>query len=131
MLTAKDIMTPSLTTIGPQNTIHDAIEKLVEHGYSGLPVTDDQGQLVGIVTEFAMLALAYDQSITRQTVAQHMTCEVITVDYDTPVNRIADLCIVNRVRRLPVLKDGKLVGLVARRDVLKALHEAEAPAGAC
>jgi CBS domain-containing protein len=52
-----------------------------------------------------------------------MTREVITVNVDDPISRIADLCIVHRVRRLPVMRDGRLVGLIARRDVLRALYQ--------
>ena len=55
-----------------------------------------------------------------------MTREVITVDVDDPISRIADLCIVHRVRRVPVMKDGRLVGVIARRDVLRALVESPA-----
>jgi CBS domain-containing protein len=58
-----------------------------------------------------------------------MTREVITVDADDPLSRVADLCIVHRVRRVPVMRDGRLVGIIARRDVLRAL--AESPAAVC
>ena len=89
---------------------------------SGLPVTDEDGHLVGIITEFALLAMVYDQQVKNHTVEQHMTRELITVEADDPISRVADLCIVHRVRRLPVMKNGRLVGLIARRDVLKALR---------
>ena len=77
---------------------------------------------MGVITEFAMLAMVYDHDVQNQTVGQHMTREVITVEADDPISRIADLCIVHRVRRLPVMQDGRLVGLIARRDVLNALY---------
>ena len=89
---------------------------------SGLPVVDEDGHLVGIITEFALLAMVYDQQVKNHTVAQHMTRELITVEADEPISRVADLCIVHRVRRLPVMKNGRLVGIIARRDVLKALR---------
>ena len=129
MLTAADIMTEALVTIRPESSIEEAIELLLSHGISGLPVTDDEGHLVGVITEFALLAVVYDQRVKDHTVAEHMTRNVITVNYDDPMRRAADLCIVNRVRRLPVMKNGRLVGLIARRDVLRALHESAVCAG--
>lgn len=127
MLTAEQIMTPSVVTVGPEATIHDAIELLLAKRISGLPVVDRNGALVGILTEYALLAMAYDKEVTHQTVAQHMTQEVISVDAKTPVNRLADQFIVNRVRRLPVVDQGRLVGLISRIDVLRALYDAGAP----
>ena len=129
MLTIDKIMTPNPVTIGPEATIGEAIELLLARRISGLPVIDSDGKLAGILTEFALLALAYDQEITGQTVQEHMTREVLTVDAEDPVNKVADLCIVHRVRRLPVVQDGRLVGLVARRDVLEALFNTPAPVG--
>lgn len=127
MLTAEQIMTPNVITIGPQASIHEAIQLLLDRNISGLPVVDREGALVGILTEYALLAMAYDKGISHQTVAQHMTREVISVDADTPVNRVADQFIVNRVRRLPVIDEGRLVGLISRIDVLRALYLAQAP----
>jgi CBS domain-containing protein len=125
MLTAVDIMTEDLVTIHPEASIREAIELLLKKGISGLPVVDQAGHLVGVVTEFAMLAMVYDHEVQNQTVDRHMTREVIAVDAEDPISRIADLCIVHRVRRLPVMKDGRLVGLIARRDVLRALYQSE------
>ena len=128
MLTAGAIMTSDLVTIRQDASIEEAIELLLSQQISGLPVTDDDGRLVGVITEFALLAMAYDKRIKNHTVSQHMTREVVTVDVDDPINRVADLCIVHRVRRLPVLTNGRLAGVIARRDVLRAL--VEAPVGA-
>ena len=127
MLTAEQIMTPNVITVGPQATIHEAIQLLLDKNISGLPVVDRDGTLVGILTEYALLAMAYDKGVSHQLVAQHMTREVISVDADAPVNRVADQFIVNRVRRLPVIEGGRLVGLVSRIDVLRALYQASAP----
>ena len=123
MLTAGQIMTPDMVTVRPDVSIEDAIELLLREQISGLPVIDDDGRLVGVITEFAMLAVAYDRRVKNHTVSQHMTREVITVDADDPVSRVADLCIVHRVRRVPVMRNGRLVGVIARRDVLRALVE--------
>ena len=123
MLTAGAFMTPNLVTVRPEASIEEAIDLLLREQISGLPVLDDDGRLVGVITEFALLAIAYDRRVKNHTVSQHMTRELITVDIDDPVSRVADLCIVHRVRRVPVVKEGRMVGVIARRDVLRALVE--------
>lgn len=131
MLQVNDIMTPEIVTVSPNASIGDAIELLLARRISGLPVTTADGRLVGILTEFALLALAYDKNVANHTVSDHMTHDVLTVDATDSVNKVADLCIVHRVRRLPVLEQGRLVGLVSRRDVLESLYQAEPPVAAC
>jgi predicted transcriptional regulator len=126
MLTAGEIMTTNLVTVRPEASIEEAIEILLSQTISGLPVTDEDGRLVGVITEFALLAVAYDKRVKNHTVSQHMTREVISVDINDTVSRIADLCIVHRVRRVPVMQDDRLVGVIARRDVLRALVESSA-----
>jgi CBS domain-containing protein len=126
MLTAGAIMTPDLVTVRPDASIEEAIELILREQISGLPVTDDSGRLVGVITEFALLAVAYDRRVKNHEVSQHMTRELITVEVDDPLSRVADLCIVHRVRRVPVLQEGRLVGIIARRDVLRALVDSPA-----
>jgi CBS domain-containing protein len=123
MLTAGAIMTPNLVTVRPDASIADAIDLLLREQISGLPVVDDDNRLIGVITEFALLAVAYDRRVKNHTVGQHMTRELITVDVDDPISRVADLCIVHRVRRVPVLRNGRMAGVIARRDVLRALVE--------
>ena len=119
MITAREIMTENVVTISPDATLEEAINILLKEEISGLPVTDSDGHLVGIVTEFALLAIVYDEKIRQDSVSKHMTSAVLTIDIDDPINKIADLCIVHRVRRVPVMQNSRIVGLIARRDVLK------------
>jgi len=127
MLTAAAIMTGNLVTIHPEAPLKEAIEALLTHQVTGLAVTDDDGHLVGIITEFALLAMAYDHDVRRQTVARHMTPEVICADANTPLNRVADLFILHRVRQMPVLRNERVVGMISRREVLQALYASAAP----
>jgi CBS domain-containing protein len=129
MLTAGEIMTPSMVTVRPDASIEHAIELLLNDQISGLPVVDDEDRLVGVITEFALPAVAYDGRVKNHSVSKHMTRDVITVDVNDSISRVADLCIVHRVRRVPVMQDGRLAGIIARRDVLRAL--VESPLAAC
>lgn len=122
MITASDVMTENVVTIGPEATVQEAIELLLQQRISGLPVTDGQGHLVGIITEFALLAITYDQKVCADCVSRHMTTDVLSVAPDDGINKVADLCIVHRVRRVPVVAQGRLLGLISRRDVLKAIY---------
>lgn len=123
MLTARDIMTEGVITIVPSCTIQEAIDLLLAENISGLPVVDESNRLVGIVTEFALLAVAYDEHVLGDAVSLHMTTDLLTVDADDPIRKVADLCIVHRVRRVPVMSKGRLAGLISRRDVLKAVYQ--------
>lgn len=131
MTKAREIMSTNLSVIDQNCSVKEAIDTLLEKNISGLPVVDEFGHLVGIVTEFALLAIAYDSKVTSDTIADHMTTDVLSVEADEPVNKVADLCIVHRVRRVPVMDNGKLVGLISRRDVLKALYQGTAATTAC
>lgn len=131
MLSVKDIMTREIISISPNASIREATDKLLKHRVSGFPVVDDGGRLVGILTEFALLAIAYDNHVSDDLVAEHMTTDVLTISANDTVNKVADAFILHRVRRLPVMENGRLVGLVARRDILRALHSATAPYAAC
>lgn len=122
MLTARDIMTEHVVSINPALSVRNAIEVLIREEISGLPVVDASDRLVGIVTEFALLAIAYDDAILGEPVEKHMTTDVLTVDVDDPVRKVADLFIVHRVRRVPVMASGRIAGLISRRDVLKAVY---------
>lgn len=141
---AGDLMTADVVTIGKDATTADAIRLMLEHRISGLPVVDSAGRLLGIVTEGDFLrrgemgterhrprwleflispgrqAAEYMESHGRK-VAEVMTRPVQAISEDTPVGEIVDLMEHFHVKRLPVLRDGRLVGIVGRADLLRAL----------
>lgn len=119
MVVVEEITTSDIITVRPEATLLEAATKLLEYEVSGLPVTTEDGQLVGIISEYALLAIAYDPAARHHKVSQHMTADVLTVAVHEPIERVIDLLILHRIRRLPVIDNGKLVGLVARRDVLR------------
>ncbi len=116
---AKDVMTKDLVTFGPYMTAQDAIEVLLKNKISGAPVVDSDGKLVGIVSEYQLLAVIYNEEFKNQPIKELMTKEVLTVEEETLLTEVANLFIVHRIRRLPVLRDGELVGQISRRDIIR------------
>lgn len=141
---AQDIMTVGVLTVTPQTSIADAARRMLEHRVSGLPVIDQHSALVGIVTERDLLrrpeigtaprhakwvelwqttdelAEEYVHSRGRR-VGDVMTSQVVSIQADTPLDEIAALMIRDGVKRLPVVRDGKVIGIVSRADFLRGL----------
>ncbi len=116
-------MQRNVVAIGPHTLLRDAVELLIEHRISGLPVTDDEGRVVGIITEFALLAWTLDKSAGEAIVGQYMTRHVITVDERQLLSDVVDIFILNRIRRVPVTSKGKLTGIISRRDLMRAAQQ--------
>ena len=121
-----DYMTQSLMTISPEQSIEDAVAIMVKNSFSGLPVADEDGNLVGIISEHdcirAMLACAYhEESSGCGLVEDFMIREVDSVDVDADIVEVSQRIINERKRRFPVLDDGRLVGQISRRDLMRAL----------
>jgi CBS domain-containing protein len=118
--TAKDIMTTRVVTVKPSTPIADAARLLVRRKISGVPVVDekDKTKVVGILTEADLLAAPSG----AKTVAEVMRRRVISVAPDTSVDDIAATLVKRKVKRVPVLDGGKLVGIVSRIDVLRAKY---------
>lgn len=122
MIHCEDIMTREVVAVSPTSTLDEAVELMLDNRVSGLPVVDDSQRLVGIISEFALLVLTYDKKAGKDTVAEHMTRAVISVDISVLLSDVADIFILNRFRRVPVTCDGKLVGIISRRDLMRAAN---------
>ena len=124
--TAREIMTTQLVTLQPKTTVAEAIKTLLRHSISGAPVVDEDGALLGILSEFDCLrAIANEQFHSDHdesgVVEDLMTRGGETIGPDSDLFQVAQTFVTLRVRRLPVLEDGRLLGQVSRRDVLRAL----------
>ncbi len=125
MLFARDIMTTDVITVSLHTTLDETVELLLEHGISGVPVVDDDQNVVGIISEFALLSLAYEPNASDELVVNYMSRRVITVEENTLISDVADLFIQNRVRRVPVTVNNELCGIISRRDLLRASRSRE------
>jgi len=120
----KDYMSANLVTLSPSTSILDAARQLVENRISGAPVLDQQGNLVGLLSEKDCMRIALYagyHSEAAGTVSEYMHKDVKTVDAERNIVDVAMMFIEDDYRRYPVMKDGRLVGQISRRDVLKAL----------
>ena len=114
-----------LITFKPTQNIYDAIDTIIEKRISGAPVLDDNGKLVGMLSEKDCLRIIVDQAyhnlpIESKTVADYMTPNVKTVSADSDVVSAADLFLHSAIRRMPVVENGVLKGQISRRDILRA-----------
>jgi len=127
--TARDIMTRSLVTLRPEMPAAEAAAILVRRGISGAPVVDEEGSLIGLLSEHdslrAVAAAEYegDNHDRVESVADLMTRECLTVTPDLDLFGLAHEFLRKRVRRFPVVEGGRLIGQVSRRDALRAALE--------
>jgi CBS-domain-containing membrane protein len=125
-LKAAQIMVRPVVSARKNATARDIALQLLAGYYSGMPVTDDEGHVIGVVTEFDLLeAVQAGKDLTKTTADEIMTTEVVTADLETPVSELIKIMTDEQVIRLPITAKGKLVGVVARCDVLKTLIEPE------
>jgi CBS domain-containing protein len=135
---AKDVMSDGVMSLGDDATVQEAIELLVNTGVSAMPVLDKDGIMVGIVSEADLIrredpeawlqrGLSDDATTSDSTeegsrpVTEVMTKNVKTTDENTPLGEIAKLMATYHVKRIPIVRERSVVGIVSRLDLLKAL----------
>jgi Predicted transcriptional regulator, contains C-terminal CBS domains len=123
-------MTRQLVTFKPETTLFEAMNVMLEKRISGAPVVDEAGAILGIISEIdfldAMLKAAYYGQL-EGAVGDFMTAGAETIDASMDLYEAAKLFIGARRRRLPVLQNGRLVGQLSRRDLLRAIRDWSAP----
>lgn len=147
---ADDIMSMNVISVSPETDIHEVATTLLDHHVSAVPVVDDQGKLLGIVSEGDLIRrresgterqsswwlrlLENPNNLAQEYVKSHgrtaedvMTRKVITVTEETPANEIAEILEKNRIKRVPVVHDGKVVGIVSRANLLHGLIVRKVP----
>ena len=139
-----DVMTKLVVSVPPTATLQDAVDLMVSHGISGLPVIDGQGILMGMVTEGDILRrgelgtekhrprwielLMSPNKLTQEYIQTHsrrvteiMTASVCTVSEDTPLEDVVKLMETRRIKRLPVMRGTRVVGIISRANLVRAL----------
>jgi CBS domain-containing protein len=145
----EEIMTREVVTVTPATSIQAAAKLMADHGISGLPVVDDQRRLLGIISEGDLIlrqksparrpwwhrffddaeGLAHEyRKLVGTTVGEVMTRAVVSISPVFGAETAASILHTRGFRRLPVVQDGKLVGIISRGDLVKALAATAAPA---
>ncbi|HUC68800.1 MAG TPA: CBS domain-containing protein [Stellaceae bacterium] len=150
----RELMTTHVVTVSPGTPVHEVAKVLLEHGISAVPVVDSSGAPLGMVSEgdligrneadrearrdwwLVMLAEGTElnpeflASMRRseRTARDVMAAPLVTVDENTEGSDVAKLLVTHRIKRVPVLRDGRITGIVSRADLLRELSEAEATA---
>ncbi|MDA1100565.1 MAG: CBS domain-containing protein [Proteobacteria bacterium] len=122
----KDYMTTDVITVTPEMSIHAAIRVLVDKQISSMPVVDENGNLVGILTTRDCLNVAFSASYHKDSggrVTDYMSENVETIDAGCDIVEVAGLFLKSHYRRFPVTANDRLVGLISRYDVLRALAD--------
>jgi CBS domain-containing protein len=113
-VTASDVMTRDPITIRPEASVHEAAELLAENRISGMPVCGDDGSVVGIVSEYDLIARP------GTTVAQVMSRDVVSVRPSATVDQVRAVLVSRRLKRVPVVdENGRLEGLISRADLVR------------
>jgi CBS domain-containing protein len=141
---ARDVMVSPVITVKPSSSVKEVATTLLERRISAVPVVDDQGKLVGIISEgdlmhrseagterqrsWWLLGWTGDETLAAEYVKAHarkvadvMTRNVITASPETPLHEIAALLERNSIKRVPIVKDGQLVGIVSRANLIQAV----------
>jgi CBS domain-containing protein len=121
---AIDIMNRPVLAATKSTSARDLAIQMLMGGFSGIPITERDGAVVGLVSELDIIrALRAGKNLDSVTATEIMTAEVIAVNTDSTVEEIMEIMDTKQIVRVPVLEDGKLVGVVSRPDVLRAAIE--------
>jgi len=150
---AGDIMTENVITVSPDATIEEIAKILHEHRISGVPVVNDENELIGVVTEGDLIikiakphlpphielfgGIIYLQKphemddelkkITATLARDIMTEKVVAVEEDCEIEDVASLMVNRKINRLPVLREGKLIGIITRADIIETMVGGQPP----
>jgi CBS domain-containing protein len=126
MITIKSIMTTDVVSVKENIPIYEALDLLSKKRISGLPVVNDQDHIVGILSEKDVLRILIDKKLgVKKTVRDYMTREVICYTEEDSAIDLCSFFIRSNIRRVPIVREGKLVGIVSRRDIVNLILEAK------
>lgn len=126
MLPIKSIMTTNVISVHPETPIFDALHLLTKHRISGLPVVDQEMHVKGILSEKDVLRILLDKRLDgKKTVEDYMSREAVCFGEEDSASEVCKFFIKSHMRRVPICKEGKLIGIVSRHDIVELILEAK------
>jgi len=121
VLTVKDVLITNIITAEPDWSVSRVIELMLEEDISSLLIVDQTERLVGLVTESALLVAAFDPQLSSDPISLHMERRFVSIHPDEPIFQVLEKFLLHRVRHFPVLENGRLLGIVTRRELMRAM----------
>lgn len=122
MAKAKDVMNTDVISVHEDEDIYDAIRLMALNNITGLPVINAEDALTGVITEKDVLNLLYNMADKPGTVRDFMTRSVVCFDQEDELDDVAETLRTNHFRRVPILEEGRLVGIISRRDIIRYMR---------
>ena len=121
----RDYMTTDLITFNPKQSVEEVIDTLIKYRISGGPVVNEKQELIGIISEGDCIkqisdSRYYNMPLDNNSVEKHMARNVETIDGDMNVFDAANKFLNAKRRRFPIVENGKLIGQISQKDILKA-----------
>jgi CBS-domain-containing membrane protein len=120
-LKAADIMTTNVITVKKDVVLTEVIALLLRWHISAMPVVDDEGKMVGIISEIDLVNLTFDGNAADTTVEEVMVTDIISFSPSTQLADLVQTFSQKHLRRVPIIDKGKVVGIVSRRDILREM----------
>jgi len=121
MLKIKDIMTKTVVTVKRDMIVQDVCNVLIEHKISGVPVVDEDNNLIGFISERDIIGSVRLKGFLQKKVEDMMTRDVLSVDEEMSTDQIARIFTETTYRYLPVIRTNKVVGIISRKDVIERM----------
>jgi len=120
---AKEVMNPYVVAVSPDEDIYEAIRVMILNSVTGLPVTNEDRTVIGVITEKDVLSLLYDNRDKPGAVRDFMTTDVVCFDQEDDLDKVVESLRTKAFRRVPILNQGRLVGIISRRDVIRYIRD--------
>ena len=125
MTQVKDIMKKCFVALRPETTLAEAVQSLGENHVDSAPVMSADRSVVGMISEHELMDVLFDRTVRDTPISEYMVRDLVTLEASDPLSLAAQMLVLHGFRKLPVVENGVLVGIVTRRDLLNHALESD------